>query len=133
MTHFLAAVLCVTLIATFPKLLTIAFDYVKGVEETFMAYILLISMTLILPGLIAYFMWIGHRAQSSGFDELLHALGKSIGREKEKEVPMAETNKEENGIKRSEATDESNGKEQQKTPNIATDSGPGKTDQAVQP
>ena len=138
MPKFLAAVLCVTLIATFPKLLTIAFDHAKSVDEKVIAYILLAGIILIPPGLMAFFMWLGHKAQpsglddflralgkSGGFDDFLRALGKSIGRDKE--GPITKTHKEESGIGGSGTTGEAMGEGQEKPPS----SNPGKAGHAV--
>lgn len=129
MAQLLAAMLCVILIATFPKLLTIVFDHAEEVKEQYLVdgvYDFLGALSLIYVGLMVFFMWLGHNAKPSGFDELLlRALGKSIGRDGE--GSPAETNNDISRTTSSEVPGESTGEEQQKAPS----SDPGKPDHAV--
>ena len=118
-----ATVLCVILIATYPKLIGIGFDYVQDVDDKCMAYILMVGMILVLPGLVAYFIRVAHKAQSTAFDELLRALAND-------ELIRALANS--IGRDRGNSKTKTSDGEQQKTPCICTHSGSGKADHVGQ-
>ena len=82
MPKFIAAMLCGTLIVTFPKMLNLTLSHAKDIEEPFIAYSLLAGAILLFSGLIAWYMWLAHKAAPNAFFEALRSFVKNIGDEK---------------------------------------------------
>lgn len=93
MPRIMGAILSITLILTFPKMLIPTLDYAKNIENPLTVYILLGIITFLFCGLIAFYMWLGYRAKPSGFDEILRKFAKSLGEDKNGNVDEAESEK----------------------------------------
>ena len=78
--------LCGTLIVTFPKMLDLTFGHAENIEEPAIAYSLLAGTTLLLSGLIAWYMWLAYKAKPSGFIEELRRFLKNTGDKKTSET-----------------------------------------------
>ena len=98
MPKFIAAMLCGTLIVTFPKMLDLTLSHAKNIEEPSIAYSLLAGATLLFSGLIAWYMWLAYKAAPSGFFEVLRRFVKNIGDQKNSET--AEMKSEERSVTR---------------------------------
>ena len=85
MPKFLAAILCGTLIAFSPEMLQIAFTHAETVQHPEIVYGILCLVMFLLVSLIMFYIWIGHKSRSSGFEEILKQLGRSMGNNKDEE------------------------------------------------
>ena len=79
MPKFIAAMLCGTLIMTFPKMLDLTLGHAENMEEPSIAYILLAGAILLFVGLIAWYMWLAYKATPSGFSDVLRKFANSLG------------------------------------------------------
>ena len=91
MPKFIAAMLCGTLIVTFPKMLDLTLGHAENSQNPFIAYGLLAGATSLFVGLIAWYMWLGYKATPSGFFEVLRKFAESIGDKKDSEITEKET------------------------------------------
>ena len=85
MPKFLAAILSLTLIAFSPEMLQIAFTHAETVQHPEIVYGILCLVMFLLVSLIMFYIWIGHKSRSSGFEEILKQLGRSMGNNKDEE------------------------------------------------
>ena len=76
MPRFLAAMLCGTLIVTYPKMLDIALGHMEKLEMPWIAYGVLPGTTVLFCGLIAWYMWLGYKSKPSGLEDFLRNLRK---------------------------------------------------------
>ena len=90
MPKFIAAMLCGTLIVTFPKMLDLTFGHAENIETPALAYGLLAGTTVLFCGLIAWYMWLSNKAApstlASTMTETLRVFGKNIGNGKDSET-----------------------------------------------
>ena len=86
MPKFLAAMLCGTLIVSFPKMLALTLGHAENIETPEIAYGLLAGITVLFCGLIAWYMWLSNKAAPTALTSLLtdvlRVFRKSIGEEK---------------------------------------------------
>ena len=71
MPKFIAAILCGTLIVTFPEMLELTLGHVENAKRPNIAYGLLAGTTLLFCGLIAWYMWLAYKAPPSALAQAL--------------------------------------------------------------
>ncbi len=109
MPKFLAAILGATLIAFSPEMLKITFAHAETAQHPGIVYGVLCLVIFLLVGLIAFYMWIGHKSRPSGIEHILKQLGRSMGNNKDGEAS-------------DQSSDESSGKESER-PRLLQDRG----------
>lgn len=102
MPKFMGALLCGTLIVTFPKMLDLTFSHAENIENPTIAYSLLAGTILLICSLIGWYLWLTHKAKPSSLPEALRDFLKRIGRDEEND-PVKPRDEEENISKKIDA------------------------------
>ena len=87
MPKVLAAILCMTLIVVYPKILEVTLAHAGTANNPNVIYAILCLVTTLFVVLIAFYIWVGHKSRPSGFENILKQLGRSMGEKNEPETP----------------------------------------------
>ena len=87
MPKVLAAILCVTLIVVYPKILDVSLAHAATAKNPSVVYFILCLVTTLFVALIGFYMWVGHKSRPSGLEHILKQLGRSMSEKNGTETP----------------------------------------------
>ena len=116
MSRIMGAVACISLVWVYPEMLQLTLEHGKESSQGGTVYYVLLGATVMLVGLIGWYIWLACNSQPSGFEHMLTGLGKMLEKSKEN----GEHNKQEGEEQRPEdggerSTEPSQGAEQEST------------------
>ena len=83
MSRIMGAVACITLVWVYPEMLQLTLEHAKASSQGGTVYWVLLGATVMLVGLIGWYIWLAYKTQPSGFEHMLTGLGKMLEKSKE--------------------------------------------------
>ena len=83
MSRIMGAVACISLVWVYPEMLQVTLEHAKESSRGGTVYWVLLGATVMLVGLIGWYIWLAYKTQPSGFEHMLTGLGKMLEKSKE--------------------------------------------------
>lgn len=92
MPRILGATLCGILIWQYPEILRLVLAHAENTGRYVLVYSILSGVTLVLAGLVGFYMWLGFKSGPSGLEYMMRQFGKVFGKDREDdETPRSDT------------------------------------------
>ena len=83
MSRIMGAVACISLVWVYPEMLQLVLEHEKESSQGGTVYWMLLGATVMLVGLIGWYIWLAYKSQPSGLEHMLTGLGRMLEKSKE--------------------------------------------------